>query len=116
EGKASCLLIGNIGTITGGIPVFTDASPSDGRLDVGVVTARTAFHWLRVFSRVAQGRPDLSPHVDITQAAKIVVEFQHKQAYELDGGTRAPVKRLDVHVEAGAPTACVARRRPSAPT
>jgi YegS/Rv2252/BmrU family lipid kinase len=107
EGKASCLLIGNVGTITGGVPVFNDASPSDGRLDVGVVTARNAFQWLTVFSRIAGGRPDRSPLVDITQAAKIAVEFDRKQAYELDGGTRARAKRLDVHVEAGALTVCV---------
>jgi YegS/Rv2252/BmrU family lipid kinase len=107
EGKASCLLIGNIGTITGGIPAFTDASPFDGLLDVGVVTARNAFQWLRVFSRVAEGRPHRSPLVKITQATRIVVELQRKQAYELDGSTRAPVKHLDVHVEAGAITVCV---------
>jgi hypothetical protein len=52
-------------------------------------------------------RPELSPHVDIKQAKKIGVEFRHKHAYELDGGTRAPVKRLNVHVEAGAITVCV---------
>ncbi len=114
EGRASCLLIGNIGTITGGVPVFTDASPSDGQLDVGVVTARTAFQWLRVFSRVAEGRPELSPLVDIKQAKKIVVEFRRKHAYELDGSTRAPVKRLNVHVEAGAITVCVPGRIESA--
>ena len=109
KGRASCLLIGNIGTITGGVPVFTDASPSDGYLDVAVVTARTAFQWLRVFSRVAGGRPELSPLVDIKQAKKIVVEFRRKHPYELDGGTRSPVKRLNVHVEAGAITVCVPR-------
>ncbi|HVT15560.1 MAG TPA: diacylglycerol kinase family protein [Thermoanaerobaculia bacterium] len=107
KGKASCLLIGNIGTVTGGLPVFPDASPCDGLLEVGVVTAHTAWQWLRVFSRVAEGRPDLSPLVDTKQAKKIVVELHHKRAYELDGGARAPVKRLKVHVEAGAVTVCV---------
>jgi diacylglycerol kinase (ATP) len=107
KGKASCLLIGNIGTVTGGLPVFAGASPSDGLLDVGVVTAHTAWQWLRVFSRVAEGRPDLSPLVDTKQAKRIVVELHHKRAYELDGGTRTPAKRLRVHVEAGAITVCV---------
>jgi YegS/Rv2252/BmrU family lipid kinase len=107
EGEASCLLIGNIGTITGGVPVFTDASPSDGRLDVGVVTAGSAFQWLRVFSRIAEGRPHRSPLVDIRQAKKIVVEFHHKQRYELDGSSRARVKGLEVEVEPGALTVCV---------
>jgi diacylglycerol kinase (ATP) len=107
KGKASCLLIGNIGTVTGGLPVFADASPSDGLLEVGVVTAHTAWQWLRVFSRVAEGRPDLSPLVDTKRAKRIVVELHHKRAYELDGGARAPVKRLKAHVEAGAITVCV---------
>lgn len=107
EGKASCLLFGNIGTIMGGVSVFSDASPFDGQLDVGIVTAGTAFQWLRVFSRVAEGRPELSPLVKIKRATRIVVELDRKQAYELDGSIRAPVKRLDVHVEAGAITVCV---------
>lgn len=112
KGKASCLLIGNIGTVTGGLPVFPDASPCDGLLEVGVVTAHSAWQWLRVFSRVAEGRPDLSPLVDTKQAKKIVVELHHKRAYELDGGARAAVKRLKVHVEAGAVTVCVPAATP----
>jgi YegS/Rv2252/BmrU family lipid kinase len=107
KGKASCLLIGNIGTVTGGLTVFPDASPGDGLLEVGVVTAQTAWQWLRVFSRVAQGRPDLSALVDTKQANTVVVELDRKRAYEIDGGIRAPAKRLEVHVEAGAITVCV---------
>jgi diacylglycerol kinase family enzyme len=107
KGKASCLLIGNIGTVTGGFPVFPDASPCDGLLEVGVVTARTAWQWLGVFSHVGVGRPDLSAHVDTKRAKRIVVELDRKRAYELDGGIRAPVKRLEVQVEAGAITVCV---------
>ncbi|BCJ54957.1 hypothetical protein Asp14428_64320 [Actinoplanes sp. NBRC 14428] len=37
---ASCVLVGNVGTITGGITAFDDAKPDDGWLDVGVATAR----------------------------------------------------------------------------
>ena len=107
KGMASCLLIGNIGTVTGGLPVFADASPSDGLLEVGVVTARTALQWLRVLSRVAEGRPDLSPLVDTKRGKRIVVDLHRKRAYELDGGIRAPVRRLKVHVDAGAITVCV---------
>jgi diacylglycerol kinase (ATP) len=107
KGKASCLLVGNIGTVTGGLPVFPDASPADGLLEVGVVTAHTAWQWLKVLSRVAEGRPDLSPLVDTKRAKRIVVELHRKRAYELDGGARSPVKRLEVHVEPGAITVCV---------
>ena len=39
EGRASCVLVGNMGDVIGGISAFPDARPDDGRLNVGVVTA-----------------------------------------------------------------------------
>jgi diacylglycerol kinase (ATP) len=39
RGDASCVLLGNVGRITGGIPAFDDAKPDDGWLEVGVATA-----------------------------------------------------------------------------
>ena len=39
EGQASCVLVGNVGTIIGGVTAFDDARPDDGWLEVGVVTA-----------------------------------------------------------------------------
>ena len=40
DGKAGCMLVGNVGKIFGGIEVFPDADPADGRLELGVVTAK----------------------------------------------------------------------------
>lgn len=39
DGSATCVLIGNMGTISGGLVVFDQAKPDDGRVEVGVVTA-----------------------------------------------------------------------------
>ena len=36
------MLVGNVGTITGGIQAFDDAKPDDGWLEVGVATAQGA--------------------------------------------------------------------------
>ena len=36
-GEASCILIGNVGRLFGGVEVFEDARPDDGRLELGVV-------------------------------------------------------------------------------
>jgi diacylglycerol kinase (ATP) len=91
EGKASCVLVGNIGTLTGGLEVFPDASPWDGALEVGVVTARGSWQWMRVFARLIEGGPHLSPLVEVVRAKKIVVKLRRKRAYELDGGARAHV-------------------------
>ncbi len=42
KGEASCLLVGNMGDVIGGISAFSDARPDDGRLNIGVVTASGA--------------------------------------------------------------------------
>jgi diacylglycerol kinase family enzyme len=55
KGKASCLLVGNVGDVIGGISAFRDALPDDGRLNIGVVTASGAVEWLRTLSRSAVG-------------------------------------------------------------
>ena len=107
KGKASSVLIGNVGTVTGGLVVFPDASPSDGMLEVGVVTANSTWQWVRVFSRVARGHLDRSPFIEMTRGKKIVIELGRKIAYELDGGARPSEKRLKVRVKAGAITMCV---------
>jgi len=66
RGKASCVLLGNVGTVTGGIRAFPDARPDDGWLEVGVTTARNPLHWARALGRLAVGRPDRSPLIRIT--------------------------------------------------
>jgi YegS/Rv2252/BmrU family lipid kinase len=107
DGEASCVLIGNVGTITGGIEAFDDARPDDGWLDVGVATAQGAAQWARTLGRMAVGRSDHSPFVRMTRAKKIDVRLRHPMTYELDGGAREAVKRLRVRVAPGAVTVCV---------
>ena len=41
KGRASCLLFGNMGRLTGGLVAFPDARSDDGQLEIGVVTAAT---------------------------------------------------------------------------
>ena len=114
KGKASSLLIGNIGMVTGGLVVFPDASPTDGKLEVGVVTASSPWEWVRVFSRVARGHLDRSPFIEMTRGKTIVIEVGRKVPYELDGGIRPSAKRLKVRVKARAITLCVPTARAAA--
>lgn len=104
KGDATCVLIGNVGTSTGGLVVFPDAELDDGVLDVGVVTAEGALEWLRVLSRVARKKASQSPFVHVTRARKIDVKLKKKALYEVDGGTREKVDRFRVVVEPGALT------------
>jgi diacylglycerol kinase (ATP) len=107
DGKATCVLLGNVGTITGGIRAFDDAQPDDGWLDIGVATAEGALAWARTLGRMAVGRSDRSPFVRTTRAKAADIQFGAPMVYELDGGARDTVKRLKVRVKPGALTLCV---------
>lgn len=107
DGKASCVLLGNVGTITGGIRAFDDARPDDGWLEVGVATAEGALAWARTLGRMAAGRSERSPFVHITRAKAADIKFKTPMRYELDGGARDTTRRLKARVDAGALVVCV---------
>lgn len=107
DGKASCVLLGNVGTITGGIRAFDDARPDDGWMEVGVATAEGALAWARTLGRMAAGRSDRSPFVQVTRARAADITFGTPMMYELDGGARDTVRRLKARIDPGALTVCV---------
>jgi diacylglycerol kinase (ATP) len=96
RGRASCVLVGNVGRIIGGIDVFPDARLDDGMLDVGVVTAQRRRDWARVGVRAVLGRIDSSPFVQMTAATSVRIKLDRKMPWELDGGDQPPAKRFDV--------------------
>ncbi|WP_306215474.1 diacylglycerol/lipid kinase family protein [Actinoplanes sp. RD1] len=108
---ASCVLVGNVSMITGGITAFDDAKPDDGWLDVGVATARGAAEWARTMGRMAVGRSDKSPFVHMTRARRIDVTLKQPLTYELDGGARDAVKKIRVEVAPAAVKVLVPRQR-----
>ena len=107
DGKASCVLIGNVGELFGGVTAFEHARPDDGRLELGVVTADGIWQWARALARTASGHADKSPFVQTTSGTRFDIRLQHAVPYELDGGDRKPVKRLKVSVVPDAITVCV---------
>jgi diacylglycerol kinase (ATP) len=105
-GAASCILVGNVGRLFGGIEVFEDARPDDGRLEVGVVNADGVADWVRTLARTAVGQAERSPLVQATSAKKIKVKLDRKVLYEVDGGDREKVKAFTIKVQPGAITIC----------
>lgn len=102
DGKASCVLLGNVGSLFGGVEVFDDARPDDGLLEIGVSNADGIGQWARTVARTAVGVTARSPFVQVTKAKKIKVELDRKVSYEVDGGDRSATKRLKAKVQAGA--------------
>jgi diacylglycerol kinase (ATP) len=110
DGRATCILLGNVGDLFGGVTVFPDARPDDGQLELGVVTAEGLVQWARTLARTAAGDPTLSPFVRATRARKVKVQLDRKVRYELDGGDRTKVRTFKAKVEPGALRLCVPRR------
>ena len=107
KGKASCILLGNVGELFGGVEAFEDARPDDGKLELGVVTAEGLLQWGRMLARTAVGTASKSPFAQTTKARSVKVKLNRKVLYELDGGDRTKVKTFKIKVEPGAITVCV---------
>jgi diacylglycerol kinase (ATP) len=107
RGRVSGVLAGNVATILGGLDVFSGAQPDNGRLELGVVTARNPADWARVGARIITGQPTKSPFVQITSGKKIRVRFDRPFPYQLDGGARGTASKLRIKVHAASLRVCV---------
>jgi len=102
DGPSTCVLVGNMGGVFGGVSPFPDASPDDGRLDVGVVTADSVGDWARMLGRTVIGQPEASPFIQTTSAETIEVALGAALPYELDGDARAETRELRFRVQPAA--------------
>lgn len=112
EGRASCVLLGNVSSVLGGIKAFPQADPHDGMTEIGVVQAESGWQWLRVLARTAVGDAARSPLVSTGRACEIRIKLSRALPYQLDGGARKPTSRFRVRTKPGAITVCV----PAEPT
>ncbi len=100
--RTSMVLVGNFPTISGGIVLFPNAEPDDGRLDVMVLAANTIRSWAKVAWCVLRGSelpPDLGRR---TQGERITVHLSRPQPVELDGEDRPPTDHLEFTLDAAA--------------
>jgi diacylglycerol kinase (ATP) len=110
RGEASCVIAGNVGTILGGVQAFPDASPTDGRLDIGVVLARSATEWLRVMTGAALKRAHKSPLTEMTTGRCVEVRFDRTLPWEVDGGDRDRTDSFDIRCVPSAVRICQPQR------
>jgi diacylglycerol kinase (ATP) len=113
HGDASCVIVGNVGTILGGLPAFPDASPTDGKLEIGVVDARTVTDWLRVLASATIKRADRSPLTKMASAERISIRFDRSLPWEVDGGDRDRATDFEIRCVPDAIRICQPRPRPA---
>jgi diacylglycerol kinase family enzyme len=110
HGRTAMVLVGNCGTVSGGLEVFPNAEPDDGHLDVAVLSARTARDWISVLWRLVRHRAQRPELVARFTGTSVDVRTTRPMAYELDGEDRPPARELHVEIE---PAALVVRTRGS---
>jgi YegS/Rv2252/BmrU family lipid kinase len=107
DGDASCILLGNVGKLFGGVEAFEDAHPDDGILELGVVSADGIREWAGTVARAVVGTAAQSPHAFTTKAHSVRIKLDRKVLYEIDGGDRKKVRKLRIEVEPDAVQICV---------
>ena len=93
-------LMGNVGTITGGMTLFPDATPTDGMVDLLLASPGKVVDWARLGAQILTGQE--MEGFTLTRARKVLIEVDRPVPFELDGDTAGSTRSLRAEVEEGA--------------
>lgn len=96
--RGRAVLVGNLGTITGGLRLMPDAQADDGLFSVVVLAPTGLLGWARVAGRVLTRRGDSGPVLVRASARTVRVRASRPQAWQVDGDAFAPVDELEFRV------------------
>jgi diacylglycerol kinase (ATP) len=97
------VVVANVGGLTGGLTLLTDARPDDGRFDVLILSPRKRFgHWASMLAHVVLRRLHDDARVQITQAKQVTITVDEAAPVEFDGEHRGDRRELSVTVRPGA--------------
>lgn len=95
--RARTVLVGNVGGLQGGITLFPDAEPDDGRLDVAIIAPKHLGHWARIAWGVLRRHRSV-PRLEILRCSRIRIHSDREQQRELDGDVIGPGQTLELSV------------------
>lgn len=114
--NAHTLIVGNCGSLPGGILLIPDAQPDDGILDIAALKPRGRFGWLRVWNKIAwengvlrksaAGRMIIDLTADVRDVAyfrgeRLRATLESPQEFQLDGDEFGKVTSIDCTTDAG---------------
>lgn len=104
--RARMVLVGNVGTLHGGIELLPGARPDDGLLDVVVLSPRGLLSWARALGRLFTGRRSSARPVEHYQGRVISIHTRQSEMRELDGDPYGRGHDLEIGID---PEALVVR-------
>lgn len=100
--RSRTVLVGNSGTLLGGLVLMPAATLDDGLLDIVNLAPKGIVGWIAVALRVISRRSRGHERVEHWQAKKIVVTAEVPQLSQIDGDPIGEASELQVRVQAGA--------------
>jgi diacylglycerol kinase (ATP) len=100
--RTRTILVGNSGTLLGGLVLMPAATIDDGLLDVVSIAPKTITGWVAVFVRVITKRRRGNPRVEHWQASSIVIASDVPQPSQVDGDAIGDTTELRIRVQQGA--------------
>jgi diacylglycerol kinase family enzyme/membrane-associated phospholipid phosphatase len=99
--RARTVVIGNVGTLTGGIPLLPDAAPDDGKLDVVVVAPRRFLTWIPLLVRVLARRRRTDERLGRLTGRSVVVRAEHPTPRQMDGDSAGVGTGINATIQPG---------------
>ena len=115
--RTRTVLVGNSGTLLGGLVLMPRAQIDDGLLDIVNISPSGFAGWVAVAARVASRKRRGHERVEHWQASTIVIEADEPQPSQIDGDPIGEASELRMRIEPGAlvvRVADVARQEPQA--
>ncbi|MFE5733113.1 diacylglycerol kinase family protein [Streptomyces sp. NPDC056528] len=121
ERRARMVVIGNVGSLQGGLPLLPEARPDSGRLEVVLLDPRGVTGWLAAAGylvsrgpggrtpRATGARERTAAHgaLEYFGAARVDLRFARPQPREVDGDVLPAGTRLTAEIEPGALRVCL---------
>lgn len=100
--RTRTVLVGNTGTLLGGLVLMPAANVDDGLLDIVNLAPQGMAGWIAVAARVISRKRRGHSRVEHWQARKIVIVAEAPQASQIDGDPIGDASQLAMRVEPGA--------------
>ena len=92
--RARTVIVGNVGTLTAGMPLLPDARIDDGLLDVVLLHPQRFLSWLPLAWRILSKRPHTDELVNRMRGGSVVIRADRDTPRELDGDTLGAGREL----------------------
>ena len=90
-------LMGNVGTITAGMTLFPQASPTDGMVNLLLASPSKVVNWARLGAQILTGQE--MEGFTLTRARRVLIETDRPVPFELDGDIAGSTCTLRAEVD-----------------